>query len=163
MFGFSEAILPHDRAVEVFRYLFSLIKYMIFCVCFSVSYLEPREIALVSRQSRLKEQFGFNCDCRLCFESNTIAVAPSWTLEAYAEKQGNFEEAGRNALDGDKRHRMVKGNGGVTRAGVADADTRRRQEGGREHEGAMAGGVATIEEDEDDLDTKGEKCVGDLL
>lgn len=32
----------------------------------SISYLEPREIALASRQSRLKDQFGFDCNCVLC-------------------------------------------------------------------------------------------------
>lgn len=32
----------------------------------SLSYLEPREIARQSRRKQLKEQFGFDCDCRLC-------------------------------------------------------------------------------------------------
>ncbi|CAN0090919.1 unnamed protein product, partial [Hapterophycus canaliculatus] len=32
----------------------------------TISYLEPREIALASRQSRLKDQFGFDCNCVLC-------------------------------------------------------------------------------------------------
>ncbi|CAM9508860.1 unnamed protein product, partial [Scytosiphon promiscuus] len=32
----------------------------------TISYLEPREIALASRQSRLRDQFGFDCNCVLC-------------------------------------------------------------------------------------------------
>lgn len=36
------------------------------CMAPSLSYLEPREIARQSRRKRLKEQFGFDCDCRFC-------------------------------------------------------------------------------------------------
>lgn len=122
----------------------------------SVSYLEPREISLASRQSRLKEQFGFDCNCRLCFESNTITVTTSWMLEAYVELPAN-------AFDSDHMHQIDKVIGDVRKEeekGVPDADMKRRREGGREHEGEMAGGVTMLE---DDLDTKGKRCVEDFL
>lgn len=51
----------------------------------SISYLEPREIALPSRQARLKEQFGFDCTCRLC-EDSANASGSAKLLEAFVDR-----------------------------------------------------------------------------
>ncbi|CAM9254539.1 unnamed protein product, partial [Ectocarpus sp. 12 AP-2014] len=72
----KESLLSEIRATELIRKGQEI----------TISYLEPREIALASRQARLKDQFGFDCSCVLC--------------EGHAEnRQSNSEAAAAVAVD----------------------------------------------------------------
>eukprot|EP00903_Cladosiphon_okamuranus_P009460 g9019.t1 len=65
----GESLLSEIRATEVIRQGEEI----------TISYLEPREIALESRQSRLKDQFGFHCNCSLCEDSSTLTTTTTTT------------------------------------------------------------------------------------
>ena len=145
-----------------------------------VSYLEPREISLATRQSRLKEQFGFECDCRLCRERYTPpstgtpvdSPTPS-ALEAFvAEDQKELSteiteaseflgcrngciEADTVVVDGDQRPRRKEGtieeNTEETAGRAAYADAMPRgEEEGGVSASSIDDGNGGGNEDEDD-------------
>eukprot|EP00904_Undaria_pinnatifida_P007954 jgi/Undpi1/4289/HiC_scaffold_17.g07655.m1 len=115
----------------------------------TISYLEPREIALASRQTRLKDQFGFDCDCRLCHSSSATSGCAT-PLEAFvSEGRGEPGQGGGGGGGGGETQRVGGARGWGAEAGGA-ADSRAEARGGEG--GEREGGAGEEEEDEDGAD-----------